>query len=123
MTRKIILILLFFSLNSNCSFDTKSGIWTNNEKLNKVANKDTILFEEKKRKKTEFNKNFIIKTPLVISSNTKIYETNNSGIVSINNEFQKKSKYKFSKIKYFEYFDPELIFDRDNLIFLIKKVH
>ena len=44
MIKKIILVLLIFSFISNCSFDTKSGIWTNNEKIEKNSLiKDKIL--------------------------------------------------------------------------------
>ena len=40
MIKKIILILLILVFNSNCSFDTKSGIWSKNEKIEKTTTKE-----------------------------------------------------------------------------------
>ena len=44
------------------------------------------------------------------------------GVLFVREDLSKKSKYKFSKIKYFDNFNPELIFDKGSLIFLTKKV-
>jgi outer membrane protein assembly factor BamB len=124
VTRKIILTLLIFILNSNCSFDTRSGIWTGNEKIKKTeSNKssETILFKENKIDIKEFNINSIIKTPVNYRSNNNFLENNNQGPQLIISKFNKKSKYKFSKIKYFKYFNPELVFYKNDLIFFDKK--
>ena len=49
MNKIWILLLSFFLLN--CSFDTRSGIWTQNKKIEEL-NKDTeILFKKKKNYK------------------------------------------------------------------------
>lgn len=124
MIKKIIFILLIFIFNSNCSFDTKSGIWTNNEKINKISSKNDkikFLFEKKKIDINEFNRDYIIKTPLKLNNNQKTFNTNNVGPQFIRDEFNKKSKYNFSRIKYFDYFHPKIIFDKNNLIFFDKK--
>jgi len=123
--KKIFFILLVFILNSNCSFDTKSGIWTNNQKIDKtVSKKDKIeiLFKKDKVNYKEFNQNYLIKTPLNLSSNKNSLITNNLGSQLIIDSFNKKSKYNFSKIKYFSYFSQDLIFtSKKNLIFFDKK--
>jgi len=123
--KKIFFILLVFILNSNCSFDTKSGIWTNNQKIDKtVSKKDKIeiLFKKDKVNYKEFNQNYLIKIPLNLSSNKNSLITNNRGSQLIIDSFNKKSKYNFSKIKYFNYFSQDLIFtSKKNLIFFDKK--
>ncbi len=122
MIKKIILILTITLFASNCSFDTKSGIWTNNQKITKKKTnqkKVKVLFTETKVENKEFNNNFLLKIPL--KSNTKINSlaTNDLGpqIIDI---LEKKSKYSFSRIRYFKYFTPELVFNQNNLIFFDK---
>jgi len=118
--KKISLILLTFVFFSNCSFDTKSGIWTNNEKI--IRNDQIkILFKKDKAISREFNQNFLIKTPLKINKKNNSLISNNFGPQIIKDSFDVKSKYNFSKIKYFENFNPELVFDKESLIFFDKK--
>ena len=67
MIKKIIFFLIILILNSNCSFDTKSGIWTGNENIKKDGsnkNSEVILFKKNKADIKEFNKDFLLKTPL-----------------------------------------------------------
>jgi len=118
--KRISLILLIFIFFSNCSFDTKSGIWTNNEKITR-NDQIKILFKKNKAISKEFNQNFLIKTPLKINKKNNSLISNNFGPQIIKDSFDVKSKYNFSKIKYFENFNPELVFDKDNLIFFDKK--
>ena len=120
MIKRIILILFIFVFFSNCSFDTKSGIWTNNEKITK-NDQIEILFKKDKAISKEFNKNFLINTPLKINKKNDSLISNNYGPQVIKDNFDVKSKYNFSKIKYFENFNPELVFDKENLIFFDKK--
>ena len=122
MIKKIFFIISIFILYSNCSFDTKSGIWTNSEKIEKITEvKETILFKKKNYDIKEFNKDLLIEIPLDVSKNNKKYQTNNFGVLFVREDLSKKSKYKYSKIKYFDNFNPELIFDKDSLIFFDKK--
>lgn len=122
MIKKLFLILFIFFLLTNCSFDTKSGIWTNNEKIEKEITKKQIkiLFKENEVNYKEFNKNFSIKTPLKSKTDDYSSSNNNLGPRIIVDILKKKSKYKFSKIKYFNYFEPELVFDKNSLIFFNK---
>ena len=120
MTKRISLILLTFVFFSNCSFDTKSGIWTNNEKITR-NDQIKILFKKDKAISREFNQNFLIKTPLKINKKNNSLISNNFGPQIIKDSFDVKSKYNFSKIKYFENFNPELVFDKESLIFFDKK--
>jgi outer membrane protein assembly factor BamB len=118
--KRIILILSIFTFFSNCSFDTKSGIWTNNEKIIKDPQVE-ILFQKDKAISKEFNKNFLIDTPLKVNKKNNSLISNNFGPQVINDNFNKKSKYNFSRIKFFENFNPEIVFDKENLIFFDKK--
>jgi len=123
VNKKTFLIILVFILNTNCSFDTKSGIWTKDQKITKTEsnkNQTKILFKKEKIDNREFNKNFILKTPLISNLKNDFLNTNNSGPELINIDLKKKSKYKFSKIKYFNYFNPELVFVKKNLVFFDK---
>ena len=124
MIKKIFFILLVFIFNSNCSFDTRSGIWTDNQKIEKTASKKDkikILFKEDKINYKEFNQNYLIKVPLDVNLNKNSLITNNPGSKFIIDNFSKKSKYNFSKIKYFNYFNQDLIFTSEkDLIFFDK---
>ena len=82
MIKKIFFILLVFILNSNCSFDTRSGIWTDNQKIEKTASKKDkikILFKEDKINYKEFNQNYLINVPLDVNLNKNSLITNNPG--------------------------------------------
>jgi len=118
--KRISLILLIFVFFSNCSFDTKSGIWTNNEKITR-NDQIKILFKKDKAISREFNQTFLINTPLKMNKKNNSLISNNFGPQIIKDSFDVKSKYNFSKIKYFENFNPELVFDKENLIFFDKR--
>ena len=83
---KYFLIFLIFFLN-NCSFDKRSGIWTENEPLQSTNKKIETLFEKEETIKNEFNPNFIIKTPLQFINNKPEYRNNNYGILNKNLNF------------------------------------
>ena len=117
---KFFLILLIFFLN-NCSFDHRSGIWTQNENLNSSNQKVEILFEKEKLIKNEFNPNFLIKTPLKFINKKTDYRSNNYGFLNKDLKFEKISRYKFSKIDNFDYFDPALVFYQNDLIYFDNK--
>jgi len=98
------LLLLSFSLLllSACSFDTKSGIWTEKKDIVLEDTKSSYLFTKKEIVKKEFNSNLeIILQSKLTNSSSPGNLTNNSGRVNYNGELKKVSKYKFSKIKNF----------------------
>lgn len=114
---KFFLVFIILILLNNCSFDTRSGIWTKPEILDTQKVETEILFEKKQIIKKEFNSNFTINTPLKLFKNQTIAESNNENVLNL----KKISKYKFSRINSFKYFDPTLIFYYDDLIFFDKK--
>tara|TARA_B110001452_G_scaffold263986_1_gene266259 strand:+ start:719 stop:2032 length:1314 start_codon:yes stop_codon:yes gene_type:complete len=113
-------------LLSNCSLDTKSGIWTDKENLKEdiKVERDSLtkIFLKKKILNKEFNPNLKIKlTSRLINNNFINNLTNNDGRFNYDGELKKVSKFKFSKIDNFEYYEPNIIFESDNLIFFDKK--
>ncbi len=117
--------LIVFILLNNCSLDTKSGIWTEKKdtKTVKIEKENvTQVFIKDKILEEEFNSNLRIKLSSRLINNSFINNlTNNNGRINYNGELKRISKFKFSKIKNFEYYEPELIFDSNNLIFFDKK--
>lgn len=124
MSRILIISILILLINTNCSLDTKSGIWTNNDNFKKIAisnKKSELLFSKNVINQKEFNQSFLIRTPLKRKFENNFYQTNNDNLYLINDNLNKSSQYKFSKIKYFNFFEPRLVFDKKNLIFFNKE--
>ncbi len=118
MARYILLIIFF--LLSNCSFDTKSGFWTEEKKIEKLEKNISKILEKKSVRKKEFNPNFRIDIKKNFSNKSNNL-LNNLVIKDFNKDVSKISKFKFSKIDKFNYFEPELIFDGKNFIFFDDK--
>jgi len=116
------LLLSFILLQLNaCSFDTKSGIWTEKKDLVLKNTKSTQVFAEEEILENEFNSKLeLTLESKVINSSFANNLTNNIGRINYDGELKKISKYKFSKIDNFEYYEPELIFDNSNIIFFDK---
>ena len=120
MIKIILLISLFFLVN--CSF-TKIDFWTKDEKIESIDKNLITVFEKKEVLKKEFNSNVRLKLSKFNKRNfKKAYLTNDLGIYEINKDIKSQSKFKFKKIKNFNYFEPEISFDGKNFIFLMTKV-
>ena len=121
MIKKLLITSILLILN-NCSFDTKSGIWTEEKiKLGKEENKVIKeLFKKEILNENEFNPNLklVIKN---FNENKNKYKGNNFGALKVSSNFNNISKYSFNKIKYFDQFEPELVFIDKDLIFFDKK--
>ena len=120
MTRYIKLLLFIILLN--CSFDTKSRIWTEDKRIQEVNKNITNVFKEKEIIKKEFNSNLLIKTGIL----KKDYKQpdnliNDLGILNFNSKIEKSSKFKFSKIENFDQYQPEISFFKNNVIFFDNK--
>ena len=120
MTRYI--LILFFLGLLGCSFDTRSGIWTDEKKVEKLKKNVSKIFESEKVLKKEVNSNLILKlTGQSLSDQKPSNLRNDLGINLIKKEINKSSKFKFSKISNFKYFEPELVFDGNNFVFFDDK--
>ena len=119
---KIFYFLFILLFISNCSLDTKTGLWSKTEKL-KTENKVKEIFEEQNIYEKEFNKQLKIKLNNNIKEKSFINNlTNNNYIINFDGSLKKISKYKFSKIDQFVFFQPELLITKKNsLIFFDNK--
>ena len=115
----ILILLIFFN---SCSLDTKSGIWTEEKKIEAKKTQTIKVFKKANSLRSEFNPNLRIKlNSSNISNKDSTKLTNNSGILNFRKDINKLSKFKFSKIKNFNYFEPEIVFDGKNFIFFDDK--
>ena len=114
---KNLFLILFFILFANCSF-YKTGFWTKEEKIVTVE-KNNKLFEKEETLANEFNPNIKIKLSLDRKYSNKI-NFNNFGPSKINLTQKKISKLKFKKIDYFDQFEPELLFYKNDIILFEK---
>ena len=124
---KLIFFFIFIIISA-CSLNSQSKFWTKSEEITKDNNnlnnkvKKQEIFKKEKILKKEFNKNLKIKINNNSASNYKNnINLNNSGLVNFSGELKRTSRYKFSKIKNFYQYEPELIFDESNLIFFENK--
>ena len=121
MIKNIFIILIILILNS-CSFDTRSGIWTEEPiNLGNEENKEIkVLFKKEILDENEFNPNLKLEIKNSNQNKNK-FNGNNFGALEISSSFENISKYSFNRIKYFDHFEPELVFIRNDLIFFDKK--
>ena len=117
---KIFLVFLFLS---NCSLDTKTGLWTSSEKLKSEKKSTEIIFKKTKIFEKEFNTNIKINLKNNYKEKSFINNlSNNNGIINYSGNLKKISKFKFSKIKQFDFYQPELLIsNKGTLIFFNEK--
>ena len=116
---KIILIFVFFS---NCSFHSKSKFW-NEEKLDEEVILKTLDINTKENPlNLEFNPTLNINLySKAVNKSFFNNNTNNNGRINFDATFTKKSKFKFSRIKNFHKFEPEIIINNNDVIFFDDK--
>jgi len=119
----VLKLLLIFFFISNCSFNSNSKFWTKetNIKNEKIISNKEFIFQKKEALEKELNPDLKIKLELNNIFNNSSETTNNDGVIDFPSTLKKISKYKFSKIKYFDQFEPEIIFHNNNLIFFDNK--
>ena len=118
-------ILLIFIFLTNCSFNKNSSFWTT-EKIDKIEKielpkKEEIIKTENKLI-SEFNAN--VKISLYAKAIDNSFSNNldnNNGRINYSGELKNISKYKFSKIKNFYENNPEILFNKNNIIFFENK--
>jgi len=120
---RIFQIFLIFLFISNCSLDTKTGLWTSSEKLESENKNIEIIFKKTKIFEKEFNTNIKINLKNNYKKNSFINNlSNNNGIIDFDGKLKKISKFKFSKIKQFDFYQPELLIsNKGTLIFFDDK--
>ena len=119
----ILKIVFLFIIITNCSFNSNSRFWTKETSVKDeiVIIKEKVLFAKEKIIQKELNPKLKIKLKFDQATNFRSVEGNNDGVVNFNGNLEKISKYKFSKIKNFDQFQSEIIFENNNLIFFDNK--
>jgi len=114
---------LLFIFITNCSFDKHSGFWTKDKKVEREKQKIIkILFEDERVLENEFNTGLKINLKAKLINNSFINNfDNNNGRINYNGNLKKISRFKFSKIDNFNQLEPEIIFDKNNVIFFDDK--
>ncbi len=121
---KIFNFFVLFLFISNCSLDTKTGLWSQSENLN--SEKESVeekLFKDAEIYEKEFNIKLKIRLKNDFKKNSFVSNLlNNNGVIKFNGNLSKITKYRFSKISQFDYYQPELLItDKNTLIFFDDK--
>ncbi len=109
---KFYLYFLFLLILSNCSFVGKEV-----KKIEIQENKSKNIFKNIEPTKKELNTGLIINIKKLTKGKPFLgNNSNNSGNINFETNFENKSVYKFSSINQFKFIQPELIFTDDNCI-------
>ncbi len=117
------ILFLFFILLTNCSLNKNSKFWseTKNIKNENVLNYEEIFPIEETLKK-EFNSNLELQFKSKLSNSTSSNNyLNNDSRLNFDGDLKKSSRFKFSKIKNFGKYEPELSFFEKDVIFFDNK--
>ena len=116
---QLLLIIIFFS---GCSLNKNSKFWTS-ETIKKIEEqKFEKIFDDSKALSQELNTNISLNFSKSLTKNNLSKKfTNNDGRVNFDGSLKKSLKYKFSKIENFYQFEPELSFNKGNIIFFDDK--
>ena len=121
---KIFNLFFLFLFFSNCSLDTKTGLWSQSENLSSENESvEEKLFEDTEIYEKEFNEKLKIRLKNNFKKNSFVNNLlNNNGVIEYNGKLSKISKYRFSKISQFDYYQPELLItDKNTLVFFDEK--
>ena len=111
-------LVIFFIFLIGCSIDNKSGIWSKNEKIKSANQYKDIIFEDNKEVSQELNKNIkIYLKDKYTLNNKKNYYNNNTGIKNYDGNLKQIKKIKFSKIKNFSKFKPDILYSHNSNIY------
>ena len=111
-------LVIFFIFLIGCSIDNKSGIWSKNEKIKSANQYKDIIFEDNKEVSQELNKNIkIYIKDKYTQNNKKNYYNNNTGIKNYDGNLKQIKKIKFSKIKNFSKFKPDILYSNNGNIY------
>ncbi len=112
---QLLLIIIFFS---GCSLNKNSKFWTA-ETIKKIEEqKFEKIFDDPTALSQELNTNISLNLSKSFTKNNLSKKfTNNDGRVNFDGSLNKSFKYKFSKIENFYQFEPELSFNKSNIIF------
>ncbi len=119
---KIFQLLLIIIFSSGCSLNKNSKFWTS-ETIKKIEEqKFEKIFDDPTALSQELNTNISLNLSKSFTKNNLLKKfTNNDGRVNFDGSLKKSLKYKFSKIENFYQFEPEISFNKENIIFFDDK--
>ena len=116
---KFILIFIFIT---NCSSNQSLKFWPKDKKIKQEDLNTKKIFKEEKSLDSEFNPSLkIILYSKEIDNSFKNNNNNNNGRINYNGNLESISKFKFSKIKNFHMYEPNILINNDNIIFFNNK--
>ena len=116
---KLLLIIIFFS---GCSLNKNSKFWTVETIKEIEEQKFEKIFDDPVALSQELNTNINLNLSKSFTKNNLSKKfTNNDGRVNFDGSLKKSLKYKFSKIENFYQFEPEISFNKENIIFFDDK--
>ena len=120
---KIFFYLILVLFISGCSLNKNSKFWTSSQNIQKEKKKNyEKIFVEDKALERELNTNITINLGKIPINDYRIREYfNNDGRLNYDGILKKSSRYKFSKIKNFYKFEPNISFHKNNIIFFDNK--
>jgi len=116
---QLLLITIFFS---GCSLNKNSKFWTVETIKEIEEQKFEKIFDDPVALSQELNTNINLNLSKSFTKNNLSKKfTNNDGRVNFDGSLKKSLKYKFSKIENFYQFEPEISFNKENIIFFDDK--
>jgi outer membrane protein assembly factor BamB len=118
----ILKFLLVFIFLTNCSLQKNSKFWT--KKKITETKRENIVESYKKGETLNLEINPNLKISLSSKSIRKSFFNNfdnNNGRINYNGKLKNISKFKFSKIDNFYQYNPEILFENNNIIFFDNK--
>ena len=116
---KLILIFIFIS---NCSFHKNSKFWTKQKIVKEKSNNFLQILKKEENLISEFNPNLKIRLNSKLVNKSFLNNlNNNNGRIDFNGNLKNLSKYKFSKIKNFHQYNPQISFYNNDIIFFDNK--
>ena len=116
---KLIYLFIFAFLIAGCSLNKNSKFWTSSKNITEEKTpKYKKIFEKEKAIGKELNSNLKIKLSKKNNKDPiKKNYFNNEGRLNYDGNLKKSSRYKFSKIENFHRFEPNILFNNNNIFF------
>ena len=117
---RIIYLFLFLIFLTGCSFNKNSKFWTSSKEI-KIEKNFREILKKNENINEELNPNFRIKLDKLSSFSYSNKQLNNEGRFNFDGNLKKISRYSFKKIKNFYEYEPQVSFNKNDLIFFDNK--
>ncbi len=117
---RIIYLFLFLIFFTGCSFNKNSKFWTSSKEI-KIEKNFREILKKNVNINEELNPNFRIKLDKLSSFSYSNKQLNNEGRFNFDGNLKKISRYSFKKIKNFHEYEPQVSFNKNDLIFFDNK--